>query len=275
MEKIQSAIAKARAERKSKGMAPNTGTKFIHRDYAEEDPSRAAWESLPLVDLSLTRLRAHRIVTLDRSREAAHFDKLRTRMLQQMQANDWRRVAITSPGMQSGKTTIALNLAFSLSRQMRSRVVLCETDLRKPSFRQVLRLKTDRDFAEVINGNAPFEDHALRARSNLALGALQRPLSNPAERLQDASLGAMLDDIETRYDPTVMMFDMPPFQVSDDVMAFADKVDCVMIIAAAERTKMSELDACERELAGVTNVLGVVLNKCRYEVEDNSFDYYG
>ena len=72
-----------------------------------------------------------------------------------------------------------------------------------------------------------------------------------------------------------MLFDMPPFQVSDDVMAFADKVDCVMIIAAAERTKMSELDACERELAGVTNVLGVVLNKCRYEVEDNSFDYYG
>lgn len=275
MEKIQSAIAKARAQRKSKGMAPKTGAQFAHRDYKQDDPAAAAWDSLPLMDLSMARLRAQRIVTLDRSREAAHFDKLRTRMLQQMQANDWRRIAITSPGMQSGKTTISLNLAFSLSRQMRSRVVLCETDLRRPSFRNVLRLKTDRDFAEVISGNAPFEDHALRARANLALGALQRPLSNPAERLQDAGLGAMLDEIEARYDPTVMMFDMPPFQVSDDVMAFADKVDCVMIIAAAERTKMSELDACERELANVTNVLGVVLNKCRYEVQDNSFDYYG
>jgi len=104
---------------------------------------------------------------------------------------------------------------------------------------------------------------------------LQSPLSHPAERLQDARLSETLDAIEEKYDPTVMMFDMPPFQVSDDVMAFADKVDCMMIVAAAERTKMSELDACEREVSNVSNVLGVVLNKCRYEAEDNAFEYYG
>ena len=71
-----------------------------------------------------------------------------------------------------------------------------------------------------------------------------------------------------------MICDMPPYQVSDDMMAFADKVDCVMIMAAAERTTIAELDACERELSNVTNVLGVVLNKCRYNGLESSYDYY-
>ena len=275
MEKIQSAIAKARAERRAKGHVPATQAQFSHRPYPDAEQPSPAWEGLELVEPSLWRLRSQRIVTLERGSEAAYFDKLRTRMLQQMQANGWRRVAITSPGAGSGKTTIALNLAFSISRQMRSRVILAETDLRKPSMRQVLRLKTRGDFADVIRGNASFADCAVRVRPNLALGVVQKPVAASAELLQDAGLASILDTIEADYDPTIMMFDLPPLSVCDDVMAFSDKVDCVMIVAAAEQTKMPELDACERELANATNVLGIVLNKCRYETEDNSYEYYG
>ena len=274
MEKIQSAIAKARAERQAKG-GSSARVQFTHRPTASDSPADAAWEALPLIEPRLRRMRSQRIVTLDRGREASYFDKLRTRMLQQMQANDWRRVAITSPGMGSGKTTIALNLAFSLSRQTRTRVILSEMDLRKPAIKKILGVKTQRDFAEVVNGNAGFEDHGFCIRPNFAVGMLQSPLGNPAEMLQDAGLGTTLDAMEAQYDPTMMMFDMPPLQVSDDVMAFADKVDCVMIIAAAEHTKMAELDACEREVADVTNVLGVVLNMCRYETEEKVYEYYG
>lgn len=278
MEKIQSAIAKARAQRAGQSEAPlqpaPAAPARAHVTAPAQD-SDAAWDALASADLSLRRLRAQRIVTLDRNREAAEFDKLRTRMLQQMQANNWRRVAITSPGPASGKSTIILNLGFSLSRQSRSRTVICEMDLRRPSLRKITGLKTERDFVEVVNGNAPFADHALRLKPNLAVGMAQSPVSMPAELLQDAKLGTILNEIEATYDPTIMMFDMPPFQVSDDMMAFADKVDCVMIVAAAEKTKMPELDACEREISNVTNVLGIVLNKCRYTSSESSYDYYG
>jgi len=281
MEKIQSAIAKARAQRDDQARSHAPAAQHAPAQAPEGAPhstpnsSDAAWDALPSADVSLRRLRAQRIVTLDRNREAAEFDKLRTRMLQQMQANNWRRVAITSPGPSSGKSTIVLNLGFSLSRQSRSRTLICETDLRRPSLKKICGLKTERDFIEVVNGNAPFADHGLRLRPNLAIGVAQGPVMMPAELLQDAKLGLTLNDIEATYDPTVMMFDMPPFQISDDMMAFADKVDCVMIVAAAERTKMPELDACEREIANVTNVLGIVLNKCRYANSETSYEYYG
>ncbi|WP_052249847.1 CpsD/CapB family tyrosine-protein kinase [Tateyamaria sp. ANG-S1] len=271
MEKIQSAIAKARAERQH--VSP-TRPLFHHRDY-DQDHSETAWAALPLIEPSMKRLRSQRIVTLDRVGEAAAFDKLRTRMLQQMHANNWRRVAITSPGPSSGKSTVSMNLAYSMSRQMKSRVILSELDLRKPSIMKSLRLKTDRDFSKVIQHTSPFADEAVRLKSNFALGVLQRPVEASAEILQNPQLEDTLQQIEADYDPTIMMFDLPPFQVSDDVMAFATKVDCVLIVAAAEQTKIDALDVCERELADVTNILGIVLNKCRYETEDASYNYYG
>ncbi len=272
MEKIQSAISKAREARQSK-----LGTGPVRADGptgVKQSQSDVAWENLPLMEPSMDRLRAQRIVTLDKGREAAQFDKLRTRILHHMQANGWRRLAITSPGASSGKSTTVLNLGFSLSRQMTSRVAISEMDLRKPSLRRILQLKTERNFTAVVRGDGTFEEHAVRVRPNLAIGMARNFVEHSAELLQNPALGKRLDHIEAQYNPTIMIFDMPPFQVSDDMMAFADKVDCVLIMAAAERTKMAELDVCEREISNVTNVLGVVLNKCRYEAPESKYEYY-
>ncbi len=273
MEKIQSAISKARAARQGQtGGAGRVGAGaglMQSKSHVE-----TAWEALPLMEPTADRLKAQRIVTVDKIREAAYFDKLRTRMLHQMQSNGWRRVAITSPGAASGKSTTVLNLGFSLARQMTSRVMICEMDLRKPSLRRILQLKTERNFTEVVRGNGTFAEHGVRLRANMAIGMARNFVDHSAELLQNPDLATRLDQIEAQYDPTMMIFDMPPFQVSDDVMAFADKVDCVLILAAAERTKMAELDVCEREISNVTNVLGVVLNKCRYEPAESKYEYY-
>ena len=47
----------------------------------------------------------------------------------------------------------------------------------------------------------------------------------------------------------------------------------LLLIAAAEKTTIKEIDACERELSSQTNVMGVVLNKCRYMGEDYGYGY--
>ena len=78
-----------------------------------------------------------------------------------------------------------------------------------------------------------------------------------------------------RYDPTVILFDMPPMLVSDDAIGIAAQVDCVLLIAAAESTTVQDVDVCERDLAAQTNVLGVILNKCRYLDRSYGYSYYG
>ena len=62
----------------------------------------------------------------------------------------------------------------------------------------------------------------------------------------------------------MVVFDLPPMLASDDVMAFVPNVDCAILVVAAESTTPREADVCERDLSEKTNVVGVVLNKCRY-----------
>ena len=277
MEKIQSAIAKARATRATRSPAETPAT--LRRAEKRQDPATpsradAAWEALPAFDADPGKLRANRIVTLSQGREATEFDKLRTRLLQQMQAKGWRRLAITSPGPSSGKSTISLNLGYSLARQDTLRTIVCEMDLRRPSLGRLIGLPEKKNFSKVLDGTDPFERHAVRLRHNLAVGIADGFVQQSAELLQSPAIGGVLNEIQRVYDPNLIVFDMPPFEVSDDAIAFADKVDCILIVAAAEMTSVAQIDLCEREFATRTNVLGIVLNKCRYTGADQSYDYY-
>jgi hypothetical protein len=44
-------------------------------------------------------------------------------------------------------------------------------------------------------------------------------------------------------------------------------------VARAGATSVSQIDVCEREVAEQTNVLGVVLNQCRYASDEGYGTY--
>lgn len=276
MEKIQSAIAKARAERDSitVGVGPVATAAPLNAEPAAPGTTQA-WAALKPLQLDAARLRDNRIVSFAGGHEAVSFDVMRTKVIQQMRANGWRRLAITSPSASCGKSTIALNLAFSLARQPELRTILLELDLRRPSLAAILGISGKGSFSQVLEGRAAFADVGVRYGDGLAIATNAGPLRNPAEMLHGSSVPAALTAIESQYAPDLMLFDMPPMLVSDDAMAFMGQVDAVLLIAAAETTTVKEVDACERELASQTNVMGVVLNKCRYMGPEYGYSYYG
>lgn len=292
MEKIQSALAKARAARGDAAASPpgpagqaTPSTGLLMGGAAREapappppspqaSPGRApasdrartdvAWGLLPEVTIPQQALDRAHVVAAKGGGAAAPFDMMRTKLLHQMRANGWKRVAITSPGPSCGKSTIALNLAFSLARQPDLRILLADADLHRPALARTLGQRPTAGLAEVIEGRAEPEDTLLRCGPNLAILPTVGARRNPADLFQSDRAAPALAAVMARYEPTLAIFDMPPMLIGDDVMAFMEHVDCALLVAAAEATTVKEIDACERELATRTNVLGVVLNKCRY-----------
>jgi protein-tyrosine kinase len=242
--------------------------------FAQAPSSKALenWMALPEFAPSPAVLTRNRVLGYAGGHEAGPLDMMRTRILQEMRRNGWRRMAVTSPNPRCGKTTTCANLAFSLARQSNQRTILLDLDMRRPGLARLLGLKTPQSIGSVIAGFEPPAKHLLRYGRNMAFGTNATPARNPAELLQGADVGPALAQIEADYVPTVMIFDMPPMQMCDDMLAFAPHVDCVLLLAAAESTAMDDLDRCERELSGVTNVLGVVLNKCRYRDPGYGYD---
>jgi capsular exopolysaccharide synthesis family protein len=289
MERIQSAISKARAAREGKtGVAvsdsglPQTGTSAAAAAPTRTAPTAAAltsdeaWDALAEIAVLPRTLVKHRIMTAIPGPAATPFDVIRTRLLHQMRAQGWKRLAITSPDPACGKTMMCLNLAFSLARQPDIRTLVMDLDLRRPSMNRTLELHSRHQFSKVLEGKADAAEHIGRFMGlNLAIGTNHQSVRNSAELLHSPTAATALAEIEQRYKPDLMIFDLPPLQVGDDVMAFARQVDCVLIVAAAGATTIDEVDHCERELASQTNILGVVLNKCRYlDRRQSYYDQY-
>lgn len=271
MEKLEAALAKAREMRQTT------------LDGAEGAPSRRAvtrrlptmgWtDALPELALQPARLQRNRITALSGGKDATPYDMLRSRMIRVMREKEWSRLAITSPGAACGKTTVALNLALSLARQRDTKVMLIDLDMRRPSLHKVLGHNPTTSFHEVLDEKVKFEEHAMRIGGNLVVAMNATPSRHPAELLQASRTSEILDDIERRWQPDVMLFDMSPMLASDDNVGFLGNVDCALLIAAAESTTLPNIDVCEKELAQLTNVLGVVLNKCRYSDDSAGYDY--
>lgn len=272
MEKIQAAIAKARASRQTQAETevPPLPSRAAP---ADETAVTRAWAALDELQLDPATLAEHHVITLTGGPAVAPFDTLRTRVLQQLRGQGWRRLALTSPGPGCGKSTLSLNLAFSLARQSNLRIVLAELDLRRPSLARLLGLDRSHSFAHVLDGRSTFAENAVRCGANLAIATNRGPSRAPSELLQGPGVAGILAGIEADYAPDVMLFDLPPLLVNDDAMAFLGQSDCAILVAASEVTTLVEIDQCEREIASHTNVMGVVLNKCRYGEKDYGYGY--
>lgn len=261
MERLQAAIEKARAQRvRQDGEQPGA----LERATPVSSSVQASWDALEEIQLQTRSLHRNRVVTYHGGPDGASFDLLRTRILHQASKNGWRRVAFVSPHSGCGKTTTVANLAFCLARQTNVRTLIFDFDLRRAGLTQLLRQKPENGMAEVLEGRASFSDHARRFGKNVAFGFSLGSAQNASEILQSSNAREVLDEIQATYQPDLMLFDMPPLRASDDNFGFLQNVDCALLMASAEKTTMSQIDVAERQVAELTNVMGIVLNRCRY-----------
>lgn len=270
MERIQAAIQKAKEQR----IMPGIQVSGAPQTSREPSPSaQATWDALERFEPDPTHMAAQRIVTYaDSDPSDAAFDMLRTRILRVMRENRWVMLGITSPTSGCGKSLTSLNLAFSLARQADIRTVLADLDLRRPAVAKTLGLERPQSMASVLQGTRPVTENFVRVGENLAIGTNAAAVRESSEIFLNPATAQGIANLKAAFRPNVMIIDLPPMLVSDDVMAFLPHLDCVLLIAGAEKTRLDEVDACEQDLSAQSNLLGVVLNMCRYGGE--TYGYY-
>lgn len=276
MERIQAAIQKAKEQRGTTPADVNAGV------FAPSAPARApadagmlgpAWEVIPVFEPDPVLMERHRIVTFaDTDPAHATFDMLRTKVLRMMRQNGWTSLGVTSPTAGCGKSMTCLNLAFSFAHQPDLRTVLVDLDLRRPALARELGLDVAQSMAGVLQGTRSVAENFVRYGENLAIGTNAAPVRNSSELLLNAATAQGVAALKAAFRPDVLLYDLPPMLMSDDTMAFLPHLDCVLLVAGAEKSSLDDVEACEHDLSEQTNLLGVTLNMCRYMGE--SYGYY-
>ncbi|MCV6598088.1 MAG: CpsD/CapB family tyrosine-protein kinase [Mangrovicoccus sp.] len=280
MERLQEALKRAREQREELGAGapPATG------DAAQADaPAQAQrqssahhgqdpWEAVPEFAPIPRIMRKNRLISYFGGPEASPYDIMRTKIVQLAKAKEAKRIIVTSPSPGCGKTTTTANLAFSLARQADLRTLVLDIDFRRPNLGKVLGIQEPHQFSEALANESDPAEHMVRIGSNLLIATNAEPAANPSELLQSQVAQETLAELERRFEPDLVLFDALPVLTSDDTIGFVEHCDAALIVAAAEQNSMEELDVTEAEIAAVSTVLGVVLNKCRYA--GNNYEYY-
>ena len=276
MEKLQAALARAREKRENNGRPmrrTDPAGRVNSRRAARENEVSERWNALPFFETSPERLQKSRIYANEATPEAQHFDILRTKLLMEMRRNEWTRVAITSATPACGKSTLACNLIAGLGRQPELRGMLFDLDFRRPSIAKLFGTTPPKSLEDVLNEEATFADHAVRLHENTCISMTTRVVSDPAKLILRSRTMEFFDTVQDDYNPHLMLFDTPPVMVSDETRGFLKHVDAVLIVASAESSSVSQVDAVEREVAQYTSVAGIVLNKCRFMEESYGYSY--
>jgi len=193
---------------------------------------------------------------------AVAFRMLRTQVVQRMDANNWRSLAIFSPGDRDGKTTTAINLAASLASDRRHTVLLVDFNFKRPSVAARLGLSPESGADDVLAGAACVEDSLYHPDGfeRLIVLPARGSLMNSSEILAGPRSREVVSELRNRYQERVIVFDLPPVLHADDALGFAPLVDCGLVVVAEGRTRRNDLTRTI-ELLHKTPLVGTVLNR--------------
>ena len=201
---------------------------------------------------------------------------LRTRVLQLMQPNGWKVLGITSPGAKAGKTLTSINLSMSLARDPAFEVILVDADLRKSSLATDLGLPDRQGVVDYLNSDSLTLDNLLLQSQDMPnlkflSGHRKGEASNSSDVFNSPRMAQLVSSLRNHSDNGIVVVDLPPIFVGDDVIGLAPSLDCFLLLVDETTTQVNELSEAAQMLAG-HNLLGTVLNKS--EQRSRAFEGY-
>ncbi|HUK52724.1 MAG TPA: polysaccharide biosynthesis tyrosine autokinase [Candidatus Binatia bacterium] len=203
---------------------------------------------------------------------------LRTSILLSTSRHAPQLILISSGQPREGKTTTALNLAITLA-QRGDRVVLIDTDLRRPRIHRSFQMGNDRGLSTFLTSKANAEDLARPVRQvpNLFVITSGPTPPNPAELLSSEPLEVLFAELRRHFDFIVL--DSPPTITVADSLILAAHADGVMLVVHGGVTTRETLRHTTKLMSSVNaRLLGVVLNNVDVRSVDYKYyysNYYG
>ena len=179
-------------------------------------------------------------------------------------------VQVTSPEPGDGKTTFISNLAIAMA-QSGKRVLLIDSDLRRPTVHKLFGVDQEVGMSDVLAGQIEFLN-AVKQTVVPSLSLLTAGISpaNPAELLSSPRFERLLTDAKREFD--FVLVDTPPLLVVSDPCVVASHTDALLLVVRyAKNKRIAAQRAAELLETHGVNVIGVVANG----VQRSATDGYG
>lgn len=139
-----------------------------------------------------------------------------------------------------GKSFVALNMALVMAISNK-KVLLVDSDLRRPRLHTVLKTKSEVGLSNYLNGKSKFEDVVMQTQyQNLSFVAAGALPFNPSELLNNGSILNFIQTARTRFDYVV--FDNAPFGVVSDGTMVGMNADINLFLIRLNHSQKDHID---------------------------------
>jgi capsular exopolysaccharide synthesis family protein len=196
---------------------------------------------------------------------------IRTNITFQSADHPLRTIAITSAMPKDGKTTVSISIATTLAQSGR-RILIVDTDLRKPRLHRAFQLPSHAGVTSILAGETLLDDTVQTTDiPNVTLLQCGPLPPNPSELLHTRRFAELIEEARSKFD--IVIFDTPPLGAVTDPAVISTQVDGTILVVRSRTTTRSGVDAALRQLRGVSaRILGVVLNGV--SLTDSDYDSY-
>lgn len=189
---------------------------------------------------------------------AEQFRRLRSRLYQLRENQPLKRVLVSSSVPGEGKTFVCANLARALARHGRTRVLMVDADLRKPSLHAALGAPVTPGLSDYLHGTAD-EIEILQRGSAENLYLIAGGCSQAsADMLAGSRFQTLMAHAAELFDWIIV--DSSPVVPISDATVVAQQCDGVLLVVQAETTPFDLAQKARDEFRNSV-ILGVVLNQ--------------
>jgi capsular exopolysaccharide synthesis family protein len=184
---------------------------------------------------------------------------IRTNLLFMSPDRPLRTMLITSSGPREGKSAAAIATGIAMA-QSGSRVLLVDTDMRRPRLHRAFGVPNDRGVSTILVGDSKLEEVV---KSTQIPGLFLIPSGpvppNPAEMFHTQAFRDFVGGVSSQFDRII--FDSPPVNAVADPVVLATHVDGTLLVIRAALTNKALARRVVRVLTDVkARIFGAVLN---------------
>jgi len=184
-----------------------------------------------------------------------------------------KTLMVTSAVPGEGKTTTAANLAVTMADQG-MRVLLIDTDLRRPNVHRVLRMERGPGLADVLRAGVDYKSVMRPTRvENLWIVSSGRVPPNPSELIGSERMKRFVAQVGQDFD--IVICDSPSILVVTDPVLLATHVDAILLVVSVENASRETILRGKKLLESASaQIAGVVLNGVKATRRHYYYYYY-
>ena len=183
-------------------------------------------------------------------------------------------IMITSAFSGEGKTFSSINLALSMAQERDHSVLLVDADVAKPHISKIFGVADEQGLLDIIENTSVVPDSLVIDTdvNGLSLLPAGSPRENATELLASDRMEEVIQQIATRFNNRLVIFDTPPLLDTSEAKVLMDFAGQIVLVVRAEHTPQGAVHEA-LHLIREEKVVNLVLNQSRMDPGKGSYGY--